>query len=125
MEESKGGITNLQEDNNRILEERQNIDYFRAKEAGLSCSNKNFVQGSYKSHESRMRAELEPIHARITQLEISQRDRTTRVEPQGEQEAETGVNNVQQEPQPNARRNDQRGREPLDDDLSNIEVRVP
>ncbi|KAK8649604.1 hypothetical protein V6N13_139272 [Hibiscus sabdariffa] len=57
-----------------------------------------------------MRAELEPIHARITQLGISQRGRITQVEPQEEQEAESGVNNVHQAPQPNARRNDQRGR---------------
>ncbi|GMI95715.1 hypothetical protein HRI_003240800 [Hibiscus trionum] len=72
-----------------------------------------------------MRAELEPIHGRITQLKISQRDCTTRVEPQEEQEAEFGANNVHQAPPPNPRRNDQRGREPLDDDLSNIKVSVP
>ncbi|KAK8576775.1 hypothetical protein V6N13_015208 [Hibiscus sabdariffa] len=56
-----------------------------------------------------MRVELEPIHARITQLEISQRDRITQVEPQEEQEPEPGVINVHQAPQPNARRNNQRG----------------
>ncbi|KAK8649605.1 hypothetical protein V6N13_139273 [Hibiscus sabdariffa] len=57
-----------------------------------------------------MRAELEPIHARITLLGISLRDRITQVEPQEEQEVESGVNNFHQAPQPNARRNDQRGR---------------
>ncbi|KAK8696725.1 hypothetical protein V6N13_001854 [Hibiscus sabdariffa] len=36
IEESKGGITNIQEDSNRILEERQDIDCFRAEEVGDS-----------------------------------------------------------------------------------------